>query len=71
MTMVITIATETRMRVGGDLRFLITHDQTDGVYIRGMNLLEKQLLALGDDYKTPVKDRGRADREISDRDSGE
>ncbi|CAL5868548.1 uncharacterized protein PFLUO_LOCUS2775 [Penicillium psychrofluorescens] len=46
MTMVITMATATRMRVQGDVRFEVLYDEVEGASPRGMKLLKKQLLAI-------------------------
>jgi len=52
MTLVITIATETRMRVDGNIRFEVTYDELEGVSLKAMTLLKKQLLALAE-FKAP------------------
>jgi hypothetical protein len=72
MTMAVTIATGTRMRADGVLRFGVTYDEAEGVSLRAMKLLEKQLLALGPEYKkTPVKDTEHRGGESGDQDDGE
>jgi hypothetical protein len=71
MTLAVTIATGTRMRADGELRFRVTYDESDGVSLRAMKQLEKQLLALGPEYKTPVKHNERRDGESSDQDGRE
>ncbi|PMD64645.1 uncharacterized protein K444DRAFT_491862, partial [Hyaloscypha bicolor E] len=46
MTLIVTIATGIRMRVGGDVRFGLVFDGREGVTGRAMKLLKKQLGAL-------------------------
>lgn len=46
MTLVITIATETRMRTNGGVLFEVIYDDTEGISLKGMARLKKQLLAL-------------------------
>ena len=50
MNIVITIATEMRMRVGGELRLGLIYDETERGTNKKMKILEKQLLALAE-YK--------------------
>lgn len=57
MTLVITIATEIRMRAAGDVRFEVTYGENDGASLKAMTLLKKQLLALTE-YKAPEKNKG-------------
>jgi hypothetical protein len=72
MTLAITIATGTRMRADGVLKFGVTYDETEGVSLRAMKLLEKQLSALGPEYRTTlVKDTEHRDGESGDQDGGE
>jgi hypothetical protein len=71
MTLAITIATGTRMRADGVLRFGVAYDETEGVSPEARKLLEKQLLALGPEYRTPVRDTEHCDEESSDQDDGE
>jgi hypothetical protein len=71
MTLAVTLATGTRMRADGNLRFGVTYSETEGVSLKAMRLLEKQLLALGAEYKTLVKDGERRDGESGDQDGGE
>ncbi|EEA21204.1 conserved hypothetical protein [Talaromyces marneffei ATCC 18224] len=54
MTLVITIATEIRMRTNGDVSFEVIYDDTEGVSLKGMSLLKKQLLALSNN-KLPIR----------------
>ena len=61
VNLIITIATATRMRAGGDIRFDIVYDETETVSLRAMTGLKKQLLALAE-IKTP----GVKDREVSE-----
>lgn len=49
-----------RMRAPGDIRFGLTYDENDEV--RGMNLLEKQLLKLSK-HNSTVKDEERGDQD--------
>ncbi|KAM3080200.1 hypothetical protein ACMFMF_003609 [Clarireedia jacksonii] len=56
MTMVITIATEMRLRIDGYLCFDIIYDELEGVSMKGMTLLRKQLLALAQ-AKTSVAEQ--------------
>lgn len=56
MTLAITIATVMRMRADGDVRFEVTYDETEGVSLKGMTLLKKQLLALAEAKAPVVKD---------------
>lgn len=55
MTMVITIATVTRMRFGGNVRFEVTYGENDGASQGAMALLRKQLLVLAKAKVTTVK----------------
>jgi hypothetical protein len=71
MTLAITIATGTRMRADGVLKFGVAYDETEGVSIKAMKLLEKQLLALGPEYKTPVRDTEHCGGESGDQEGGE
>jgi hypothetical protein len=71
MTLAITLATGTRMRADGILKFRITYDETEGASLRGVKLLEKQLLALEPEYKVPVKGEEHCDRGTGDQDGGE
>jgi hypothetical protein len=71
MTLAVTIATGTQMRADGVLKFGVTYDETEGLSLKAMKLLEKQLLALGLEYKTPVQDTEHRDGENSDQDGGE
>ena len=59
----VTLATETRMRVDGYLRFGVIYDQTEGVLLKAMKYLAKLLLALEAEYKTAVDDGERGDGE--------
>jgi len=61
MTLAITLATGTRMRAQGPLRFGVTYNETEGVTLRAMTLLKKQLLALEPEYNSHVKD-GESDQ---------
>ncbi|KAE9375059.1 hypothetical protein N431DRAFT_438382 [Stipitochalara longipes BDJ] len=65
MTLVITIATETRMRVKGAVRFEVRYGEGEGVSERAMGLLQKQLGELEKDYKRngKVPDEDAAGRE--------
>jgi hypothetical protein len=70
-TLAVTIATGTQMRADGVLKFGVTYDETEGVSLKGMKLLEKQLLTLGLEYKTLIQDIEYRDGENSDQDGGE
>ena len=59
MTLVNTLATEMRMRAGGDLQFQIIYLESEGVGERPMKLLRKQLAALAV-YESPRKEDGDA-----------
>ncbi|KAI0124311.1 hypothetical protein BJ170DRAFT_638853 [Xylariales sp. AK1849] len=48
MRLAVSIATTTRMRVQGDLRFELVYNEKDGVSTRAMALLKKQLLAIAE-----------------------
>jgi hypothetical protein len=50
-TMVVTIATGMRMRADGVLKFDVVYDQSEGVTLKAMNLLQKQLRELEKEYK--------------------
>jgi hypothetical protein len=63
MTMVVTIATEMRMRVDGNICFDITYDETEGISMKGMALLRKQLLALAE-AKTSAADNEQYSKNI-------
>jgi hypothetical protein len=65
MSMVITLATGIRMRVGGDLRFGIIYDERDGMPSPKIARLESQLLALAK-YKAPGKVREQIDQNVAD-----
>jgi len=56
MTLVITIATETRMRVEGKVKFEVKYEASEGVSGRAMKLLGKQLGELEKEYQkdTPL-----------------
>jgi hypothetical protein len=58
MTLVTTIATGTRMRVDGDVRFEVTYEETDGVSLRAMTRLKQQLLVLAGTKVLRVKEAG-------------
>ena len=62
MTLVITIATEIRMRADGDVRFEVAYDDTEGVSLKAMTLLKKQLFALSETTAPGVKDGDGARR---------
>jgi hypothetical protein len=62
MTLAATIATGMRMRANGDLRFGVTYDKTEGILLKAITGLEKQLLALAE-YRAPVKDGDRRDQD--------
>lgn len=46
MTLVVTIATESRMRTNGAVSFEVIYDDTEGISLKATALLKKQLLAL-------------------------
>lgn len=54
MNIAITIATEMRMRIDGNLQLGLTYGEAEGASARGMALLKKQLLALAE-FKTQAK----------------
>jgi hypothetical protein len=57
------------MRADGVLQFGVIYDESEGVCVRVMELLEKQLLTLGADYKkTPAKDAEQRDGESGGQD---
>lgn len=58
MTLVTTIATGVRMRVDGDVRFEVIYDETDGVSLKAMTRLKKQLLVLAETKVVGAKDGG-------------
>ena len=60
MTLVITIATEMRMRTNGDVLFEVIYNDTEGVSLKGMSLLKKQLLALSNN-KLPIHGEKKED----------
>jgi hypothetical protein len=71
MMMVVTIATGTRMRAEGKVRFEVVFDENEGVIPAGVKLLEKQLSALEKEYnKTPKKQTTEKDDE-READNGE
>ncbi len=61
MTLVITIATGTRMRADGEVKFGLVFDEGEGVAETAMKLLKKQLGELEKEYKktTTVQDGER------------
>jgi hypothetical protein len=64
MMMVVTIATETRMRAEGKVKFEVVFDETENVAPAGLKLLEKQLSALEKEYnKIPKKQTTEKDDE--------
>jgi hypothetical protein len=64
MLMVVTIATGTRMRAEGKVKFEVVFDETESVAPAGITLLEKQLSALEKEYnKTPKKQMMEKDDE--------
>lgn len=52
MRMAVGLATVTRMRVPGEVRFELVYDESDGVADRAMKSLEKQLRAIADSGST-------------------
>ncbi|KAH8696167.1 hypothetical protein BGW36DRAFT_380378 [Talaromyces proteolyticus] len=57
MSLAITIATEMRMRSNVDVSFEVIYDEMEGVSLKGMALLKKQLLALSKTKISKFEDR--------------
>ena len=51
MTLVITIATEMRMRVEGNVKFEVSYEDSEGVSGKAIKLLGKQLAELEKEYR--------------------
>ncbi|RJE20682.1 hypothetical protein PHISCL_06981 [Aspergillus sclerotialis] len=60
-TLVITIATEMRMRAGGDVSCEVRYDETDEGLLTAMKVLERQLLAISMADTTSVEEKGDMD----------
>jgi hypothetical protein len=65
MTLVITLATATRIRAKGDVQFEVLYDRAEGISLKAMSGLEEQLQAIAQ-YKPPKQDEDCHDQDVAE-----